>query len=125
MASITRRRTSRGETRFEVRHRVRGRDVSKSFRRRQDADAYRRQVEHAELTGLVVDPRGGRISFGEWWEQWWPSTAHLRESSRARDESYYRRRIAPTFAGMRLARIDRASLRQWISDRVAFVDAIY
>lgn len=116
MASIQRRTTSSGEVRFDVCHRVRGREVSRTFKRRQDADAYRRQAEHAELTGLMVDPRGGRITFGDWWEQWWPSTVHLRPSTRARDEAYYNRRIAPTFKEARLDRIDRAALRQWISE---------
>src|SRR5262245_19203180 len=96
MASIEKRTTAKGEPRWEVRYRVGGREVSRTFRTRKDAIAYRRHVEHDELTGLSYDPRAGKITLDEWWELWWPSTANLRASTRARDEGYYGSRIKPT-----------------------------
>jgi len=78
MASIKKRKTAGGEWCYDVRYRVGRRAVLKTFRRRVDADNYRRQVEHDELHGTGIDPRAARITLGEWWERWWPSTAHLR-----------------------------------------------
>lgn len=116
MATIRKRSATSG-VRYDVRYRLAdGREASRTFRRRADADAWRRQCEHDELRGLVVDPRGGRLTLGEWWDRWWPSTVHLRGSTRARDESYWRARIAPTFGDVTLDRIDRESLRRWIAD---------
>jgi integrase len=116
MASIKKRTTGRGGVRWDVRHRVGARVVTRTFAKRATADAYRRTVEHAELHGTVADPRGARITLADWWERWWPSTAHLRASSRARDESYWRSRIEPTFGAVRLDRIDRELLRSWIAE---------
>ena len=40
MASIRKKLTSKGETRYEARLRIDGRQVSKSFRRKRDADEW-------------------------------------------------------------------------------------
>ena len=71
MASIDRRKTTKGESRYEVRYRVADREVSRTFRTRTDAISYRRQVEHDELRGAAFDPRAGRITLDEWWQLWW------------------------------------------------------
>jgi integrase len=116
VASIERRKTSKGEPRWDVRYRVGAREVSRTFRTRTDAISYRRQVEHDELRGVGYDPRGGRITLDEWWQRWWPSTVHLRASTRARDEGYYESRIKPTLGDLHLVKIDRETLRTWVSD---------
>jgi integrase len=116
MASINRRKTTAGAWRYDVRYRVGRRVVTRTFTRRVDADNHRRTVEYEELHGAGIDPRGGRITLAEWWDRWWPSTAHLRPSSRARDESHWRSRIEPTFGAVRLDRIDRALLRSWVAE---------
>ena len=116
MASIERRKTAKGEPRWDVRYRVGSREVSRTFRTRTDAISYRRQIEHDELRGVGFDPRGGRITLDEWWVKWWPSTLHLRASSRARDEGYYGSRIKPTLGDVHLIRIDREMLRDWVRE---------
>ena len=60
-----------------MRYRVGSREASKTFRTRTEAIAYRRQVEHDDLRGMAIDPRAGRSTLDEWWQQWWPSTQHL------------------------------------------------
>src|SRR5581483_8395629 len=47
------------------------------------------------------------------------STANLRASTRARDESCWRARIEPAFGSTRLDRIDREQLRAWVSGLTA------
>ena len=116
MASIERRKTKDGEPRWDVRHRVGPREVSRTFRTRSDAVAYRRQIEHDALRGTGFDPRGGTITLDDWWAIWWPLTANLRASTRARDEAYYKARIKPTLGDLQLVRIDRAALRAWIAE---------
>jgi integrase len=116
MASVTKKLTKRGEPRWELRYRVRGREVSRTFRTRADAIAYRRQIEHDELRGVGYDPRAGRITLDEWWREWWPSTAHLRVSTRTRDEVMYRARIKPTLGDELLADLDRPTLRAWVAE---------
>jgi hypothetical protein len=95
-----------------VRYRVDGRDVSRTFRTRGDATAFRRQIEHDELRGTAVDPRGGRITLDEWWQLWWPSTASsLRASTHARDDGCYGVRTKATFGDLALNRIRPETIR--------------
>jgi integrase len=116
MASIERRITAKGEPRWELRYRVRGREVSRTFRTRADAIACRRQIEHDDLIGVAFDPRSGKIKLDDWWEKWWPSTMHLRVSTRTRDAVMYSARIKPALGDIALADLDRATLRAWVSE---------
>jgi len=43
----------------------------------------------------LVDPRLGRITVGEWWDQWWPTVTNLRPSTKARDEQFFRTHARP------------------------------
>lgn len=63
MASIEKRTTTKGP-RYDVRWRVGrgGPPRTRTFRRREDADRFRREVEHAELTGRPLDPRVGALT---------------------------------------------------------------
>jgi integrase len=101
---------------YDVRYRVRGRVRTETFPRAIDAENRRRQVEHDEMHGALIDPQGARITLEDWWAEWWPSTVHLRESTRARDEAYWRKRIKPALGHLRLDRIDRGVLRGWVSE---------
>jgi len=58
MASISKRTTGRGEPRYDVRWRANGRLVEKAFRKRADAEVFKRKVESAEVAG--VDRPEGR-----------------------------------------------------------------
>jgi integrase len=115
MASVAKRRTSQGP-RYDVRYRTPVGDVrSRTFRTRRDAERFRSTVEADKLRGAWMDPRVGRLTFGEWWEKWWPTTANLRPSTRARDESYWRARIEPALGTIALDRLDRSALRAWVA----------
>jgi hypothetical protein len=49
--------TAGGDARWDVRWNALGRWQTKTFKRRPDADAFRRTVEADELRGVVVDAR--------------------------------------------------------------------
>ena len=70
MASISKRRTTKGEWRWDVRWRVDGKPKERAFRRAKDAETFKRQVESDELKGLTIDPSRGRIPFAEYAEGW-------------------------------------------------------
>ena len=55
MASIERRTTTNDEIRHTVRWRLHGRSKGHTFRRRSDAEAWKRKVEGDDLAGLQVD----------------------------------------------------------------------
>ncbi len=70
MATVNRRRTDKGEWRYDVRYRINGRPIERALKRRQDAEAFRRQVEAAEVRGVVVDPRRSFERLGEYAQAW-------------------------------------------------------
>lgn len=113
-----RRRTDyEGSKPFRVRYRAAsGVERSKSFSLKRDADRFASGVETDQARGNWVDPRLGKITLDEWIEVVDPTVAGLRPSTRARDSSYVRTHIRPTFGDMPLAAIDHAAAQRWVAD---------
>ena len=117
VASIVRKTLSNGAPAYLVRFRTAdGKQRSQQFARRRDAEHHARAIEIERANGTLVDPRLGRETLDDWWNRWWPTVTNLRESSRARDEAYYRKHIKPAFGNTPLRRIDRSSLREWVAE---------
>ncbi len=115
VASIRRKQLVDGTTTYLVRFRVvDGTERSKQFRRKRDADAYANLIEVDRAAGSAVDPRLGRTTVSQWWDEWWPTVTNLRRTTYARDEQYFRSHVLPTYANVSLARIDRTDLRRWV-----------
>ena len=55
-----------GRERFKVAYRVRGREKSKTFYSRREAERFQRQVRAQRTLGQLTDPTGGRRRFGDW-----------------------------------------------------------
>lgn len=93
-----------------------GRERSKSFRRKVDAERFIAQVEVDKARGDWVDPRLGRITLGEWTEEYLSTVTNLRPSTRARDESYIRTHVLPRFGTTPLSSIDHMAVRAWVAE---------
>lgn len=64
--------------------------------------------------GDYLDPRGGRITLGEWVEAWWPSYApSLKPSSLDSAQGILNRYILPHFGAMPLEDIDPLTVQRW------------
>ena len=110
-------RLSDGSKAYLVRYRTSdGKQRSKQFRRRRDADAFANAVEVDRRVGTLVDPRLGRITVGEWWDRWWPTVTNLRPSTKARDEQYFRSHTLPMFGTTPIGKLDRTTLRAWVAE---------
>jgi len=107
-------RTRDGKTSYRVRYRdPAGRQKSKSFARKVDAERWMASNEVAKTKGAWVDPALGKVTFGEWAERWYATTAGLRPSTR----DNYRRQLdaylLPHFARAPLTSIDALAVREW------------
>jgi integrase len=91
-----------------------GRERSKSFTRRKDAERYLTEIEAAKLKGTWVDPRHGRTRFRDWHAEWWP-TLFLRPTTRVRDETWYRVHVLPYFGDMPLDAIRQRDVCAWVA----------
>lgn len=116
MASIDRR-----NGRYRVRYRTpEGRDRSKTFKRRAEAERFAATTEADKIRGGFVDPALGRISLARFVEDHYRGTMlGLELTTRVRDESYLRTHILPTFGGRPLAAITHGACQDWVNDLAA------
>ncbi len=116
MANIKTRDTDNGR-RYDVRFMVNGKHKTKSFRKKGDADSYRKTVEANELAGLVSDPKGGEVLFGPFAENWIETRMVKGKPLSAATQQGYRglmrRHLTPAFGGTKLRQITKERVRSW------------
>ena len=92
-----------------------GRQRSKSFNRKVDAERWLRGELANIDRGLWVDPTAGTVDFAEWADRWL-NGLDLKPSTRANYESNLRSRVLPRFGSVPIARITPAEVRAWMAD---------
>ena len=96
-----------------------GRERSKSFDRRIDAERWLVSAESSKQRGDWVDPSLGRTTFGEWAERWLESKRSLKPKTRYGYRGLLDSRILPTFGRIALSRLERLDVERWVSAMVA------
>lgn len=86
-----------------------GRQVSKSFRRKIDAQRWLTSVESSKLDGSYIDPQAGRVTFYEYAEAW-RQRQLWRESTADRIDSSLRVHLYPTLGSRTLAAVRPSDL---------------
>jgi integrase len=116
MASITKRSTESGK-RWDVSWRVEGREKSRTFKRLKDATTFRKQLDAAELVGIVVNPSSGNATVRLYAEQWIKTRLvkglPLAPMTRYGYEGLLRRNIVPIMGDLRLRQVTPESVRTW------------
>lgn len=84
-----------------------------TFATKADAGAWLSAVETAIRNGAWVDPRLGRISFGQYAELWLAARTGLRPRSREQYRGILDRNLLPTFGAIELARVRPVDVRGW------------
>ena len=110
----------RGPSRWRARYRgPDGRERSKTFERRSDAERWIASMEVAKVRGEWVDPALGRCTFASWVEEWAPTVVDLRPSTRDRDLRAVRVHLLPRFGDVPLIRITNPTVRTFIADMLS------
>jgi integrase len=110
------RRVQAGTLRWRARYRgPDGRERSRSFARKTDAEQFLAQVETDKAHGSWVDPALGEVRLDEWAPRWLSTTVHLKPKTRADYESLLRVRILPTFGKAPIAAIRPIDVREWLA----------
>jgi integrase len=91
-----------------------GRQHSKSFRRRVDAERWLRDELHKQDRGLWVDPSAGAVEFEEYAEGWFRGLT-LKPKTIAGYRSLLDSRILPVIGPVELRRITPDLLREWLA----------
>lgn len=92
-----------------------GREHSKSFRIKVDAERWLRSELSALDRGLWVDPTAGTIRYGEWCATWLASLTGLKPKTRATYEEVTRNVVLPTFRDLEIRHITPPLVRDWIA----------
>jgi integrase len=90
-----------------------GRERSKSFARKLDAERFLVAIEDAKLRGAYVDPAAGKVPFSEWAERWYNTTAALRHTTRRDYRKLLDQQVLPVFGDWTLAAIDTLAVKEW------------
>lgn len=90
-----------------------GEERSKRFDRKIDAERWL-DLNGADIArNQWVDPRLGKVTFKDWSRDWTATTVSNRPSTRARDASYLKTHLAPTFDD-RPNRFDYSPRGPWV-----------
>ncbi len=117
MASIRKKVTSAGNVRWEVVYRdPTGRQRSKSFGRKIDAQRYSNSIETDVQRRDWIDPRNAKESFGDWANRWLATTTHLKPTTQQGYESIVTKHLLPAFADVPMGAIDHPTVLAFLSD---------
>lgn len=106
----------RGPNRWRARYRgPDGRERSKTFDRKVDADRWLAGVEVSKASGEWIDPRLGRVTFAEWADRWSSTVVDLRASTLERDLGLVRNHLVPAFGAVPLAKLTTTDVKAWIA----------
>lgn len=96
-----------------------GRQFSRSFKRKVDADKWLTIEESKALRGEWVDPSAGSMIFAEWVDVWLGGLHGIEPKTREGYESLLRSRVLPAFGMTELRRITTPAVREWVASMVA------
>ncbi|MFQ5517014.1 MAG: tyrosine-type recombinase/integrase, partial [Acidimicrobiia bacterium] len=93
-----------------------GRERSKTFKRKTDAESFLIHVEAQKQRGEWVDPDRAATRLQDWAERWLATRTHLKPKTITGYESLLRTHIVPRFGTMRLDCIEALSIEAWMAD---------
>lgn len=92
-----------------------GRQHSKSFERKIDAERWLRAELRRLDRGEWLDPQAGRLTVNDWADIWLRGLS-LKPKTRAGYESILRSRVLPVFGDHQLRQMTPSEIRAWLSD---------
>src|SRR6266545_5926986 len=93
-----------------------GREHSKTFTRKIDADRFLARIEGDKLKGSYVDPDAGRTPFRVVAERWYATTKGLGHQTRRDYRSLLDVWVLPRFGALPVVSIDTLGIEEWLAD---------
>ena len=119
MAHIEKRDRSNGTAVYRARYRgPDGRERSKSFKKKVDANRWVIQQETSKASGTWVDPTAGAVKVRDFMQQFLEGKHDLKPKTRASYESLNRSLIEPTFGDVSVADLGPLEVDAWINTLV-------
>lgn len=125
MASVERWKPKANDPKRRPRYRARwrdpdGRQQTRVFDRKVDADQFLATVEHRKLVGEYVDPNAGRVTLREYAEAWRARQVH-RPATQELVESRLRLHVYPALGDRQLRTIRPSDVQALVTDRASVV----
>ena len=115
MASIELRERN-GVKRWYARYRTPdGKQRTKTFDRKRDAQQFLTTVESSKLTGAFVDPQRQGVTVGEWGDKWLAGKANLAPKTRETYQVMLDSHIRPRWGAVPLGKVTHVDVQEWIS----------
>jgi integrase len=92
-----------------------GRQKSKTFKTKKEANAYLAEVESAVNRGTYVAPNAGRVRFHVHTERW-AASRHLADRTNERTASVLRCHVLPKWSDWPIGKIDNMAVQGWVTD---------
>jgi integrase len=83
-----------------------GRDRSRTFARKLDAEKFLERVGTEMQKGEWLDPKANKTRFEDWVNVWWKTTVKLAPSTRRGYDKVLRNQLLPQFRGRKITSID-------------------
>ena len=97
-----------------------GREVSRAFARKADADRHGAAMEADLLRGVYVDPRLGAVLLRDYGERkFLPSLVHLRANSASTYASHLRTHIYPLLGDRQMRSLSRSDMKAFVAAKAA------
>jgi integrase len=93
-----------------------GKEVTEHFRLISKAKDRQKEVAYEKEHDQYIDPRLGKIRFGELARQRLDASIDLRDSTKATNGSYMRCHILPRFGDRPIGRLRAAEIQAWVSE---------
>ena len=113
MANIAKRADGRWRARYRD---ARGKEHSRHFTRKIDAQHWIDSVTTSVRTGNYVDPKDSRIRFGDWAPRWLATKVNLKATTRATYENLLHNHVLPDWQHVALADIAHESVAAWVAE---------
>jgi len=124
VTSISKRLRSDGKPSWVARWRdPQGKQRSKAFRRKVDAERFLTTVESAKAAGSYVDPGAGRVTFGAQAERWRAGKVSLKASTLRSYDSLLTAHVLPRWGPVPLNGIAHESVVAWVAELSAAVSS--
>ena len=91
-----------------------GRERTKTFERKKDAEDWVAEQEFRARTGAWIEPARGRVRFADWVDEYLSQADYKRPTTLARDQQVIRTHLLPAFGGQALATITPAEIRLFV-----------
>ena len=92
-----------------------GREVTKAFDRKVDAQRWLDERTAELVRGTYVHPELGRLTVGRWAETWIGGRAHLAPKTSASYRSMLRARVLPRWGEVPLSRVGHGDVVAWVA----------